>query len=169
MRRHLTLLAFVFAFLVAPIMSSPKAASASTGVGGAPQGTTISQLGAVVTSQAIAPGSLIQSDLGAGSHGNFEAVVLEGSNLVHYWHDNSVPNQPWQRGAVITTQATGPGSLIRSDLGAGSHGNFEAVAPEGSNLVHYWHDNSVPNQPWQRGAVITTRIGYRLFLPLTLR
>ncbi|GEM_PF-435918 len=114
--------------------------------------------GQIITRSATGPGSIIQSSFGAGNRpGNFEVLALEGSNLVHYFHDNSDVNLPWQRGQVVTTAATGPGSIIQSSFDAGSRpGNFEAVAPEGNNLVHYFHDNSDARLPWQRGQVVTT-------------
>ncbi|MGA9154181.1 MAG: hypothetical protein WBZ36_26660 [Candidatus Nitrosopolaris sp.] len=97
---------------------------------------------------------LIQSDFKSGNHGNFEVVVLEGNNLAHWWHDNSDVNNPWQRGQVISTAATGPGSIIQSDFKSGKHGNFEVVVLEGNNLAHWWHDNSDVNNPWQRGLEV---------------
>ena len=80
----------------------------------------------------------------------------EGSDLVRYWHDNSNMKSPWQRGEVITNRATGPGCIIQGDFRSGANDNFEVVVPEGNELVHYWHDNSDMNSPWQRSEVITT-------------
>ncbi len=114
------------------------------------------QRGAVITGQATGPGCIIQSDFKGGDHGNFEVVVLEGSNLVHYFKINTSIDSSWQRGAVITGQATGPGCIIQSDFKGGDHGNFEVVALEGSNLVHYFKINTSIDSPWQRGPVITT-------------
>ena len=37
--------------------------------------------------------SLIQSDFGE-VHGNFEAVVLRGDQLLHFWRDNADPALP---------------------------------------------------------------------------
>ena len=37
---------------------------------------------------ATGPGCIIQSDFSGGDHGNFEVVVLEGNQLVHYFHDH---------------------------------------------------------------------------------
>jgi hypothetical protein len=111
--------------------------------------------GQVISAQATGPGSLIQSDFGTGPHGNFEVAVLEGNQLVHYWHDSSNQNLPWQRAKVITAKATGPGSLIQSDFGTGPHGNFEVAVLEGNQLVHYWHDSANPGSDWQRGQVIS--------------
>jgi len=111
----------------------------------------------LISSRATGPASLIQSNF--GTIGNFEAVVQEGSNLVHYWRDTA-NGGPWFRAwpesaAIITSRATGPGSIIQSTFGA--HGNFEVLALEGANLVHYWKDTSNGGNPWQRGAVITSK------------
>ena len=40
---------------------------------------------------------LIQSDFG-GAYGNFEAVVLRGDQLMHFWRDNTDPALPWKQG-----------------------------------------------------------------------
>jgi hypothetical protein len=70
----------------------------------------------VITADATGPGCIIQSDFPKDAdHKNFEVVVLEGNQLVHYWHDNSDAGGPWQRGQVITNAATGPGCIIQSD------------------------------------------------------
>jgi len=92
--------------------------------------------------------------------GNFEAVILEGNDLVHYWRDDSSPSFTWHRGAIITSTATGPGSLIRSTFKSNSQspGNFELIVPEGQKLVHYWHDNSTSGRPWQKTVPITTTV-----------
>ena len=71
--------------------------------------------------------------------GNLEVVALEGSSLVHYW---AVPGKAWNRDAVITENATGPGSIA-----VGRTGNLEVVVLEGSRLVHYW---AVPGKAWNR-------------------
>lgn len=111
---------------------------------------------AVVSNQATDSAWLIQNE--AGEQGNFEAIVLEGNQLVHYWRDNSNPNFVWRRGQVVSSQATGPGCLIQSDFrfGSAEQGNFEVVVLEGTNLVHYWHDNSKAGSSWQRSEVITS-------------
>jgi hypothetical protein len=111
-----------------------------------------------VTERATGPGCIIQSNFGGGDHGNFEVVVLEGSDLVHYWHDNSTDlSTPWIRSPhTITTSATGPGCMIQSDFGDGDHGNFEVVVLEGNDLVHYWHDNSDVDNLWAGGTTITS-------------
>jgi len=96
----------------------------------------------IVSTKATAEASFIQSNVGASSN-NFEAVVLEGSNLVHYCKDNSTPGNKWNPMAVISSHASSAGCIIQSTLGASSN-NFEVVVLEGSNLVHYYRDNSIP-------------------------
>ncbi len=105
--------------------------------------------------------SLIQGDFG-GNHGNFEAVILEGNNLVHWWRDNSSNDFNWKRGQIIVEgRAAGAGSIIQSDFKSGDHGNFEVVVPlRAANgrieLWHFWHDNSDVNLPWRSGQRIAS-------------
>jgi hypothetical protein len=113
--------------------------------------------GPIVSDRATGAASLIQSSyiLKADMPANFEAVILEGNNLVHYWRDNSNGNV-WNKGPVITSKATGPGSLIQSTYVGkpGAPANFEVVVLEGDNLVHYWRDNSNASN-WVQGPVIS--------------
>jgi hypothetical protein len=112
--------------------------------------------GQVITHAATGAGCLIQSDFRSQGHGNFEVVVPEGRNLVHYFHDNSNVASPWQRAQLISSASTGPATIIQSDFRSGDHGNFEVVVLEGSNLVHYFHDNGNVSNPWKRAQVIST-------------
>jgi hypothetical protein len=104
--------------------------------------------------------SHLQGNFGS-DHKNFEAVVLEGQDLWHWWRENSAPGNPWKRGQrIIEDRAAFPGSMIQSDFGDGNHGNFEVVVPlfgEGElvELWHMWHDNSDVNNPWSFGQRIT--------------
>ncbi|GIJ97920.1 hypothetical protein Aspvir_000026 [Aspergillus viridinutans] len=114
---------------------------------------------ATISTKATGPGCIIQSTYGTPNNpGNFEVVVPEGNNLVHYWRDNSAPGNPWVGPtATISTKATGPASLIQSTYGTPQHvGNFELVVPEGNNLVHYFRDNdpALGPSPW-RGPTAT--------------
>jgi hypothetical protein len=113
--------------------------------------------GQVITHDATGPGCIIQSDFRSGSHGNFEVVVPEGRNLVHYFHDNDNVASPWKRGQVVSANSTGPATIIQSDFHSGSHGNFEVVVLEGTNLVHYFHENNDVNNPWRRGQIISAQ------------
>jgi hypothetical protein len=108
----------------------------------------------------LGPASVIQANLGAGLHRNFEACILDGDELWHWWRDNSVPWQPWNRGQQIATGAAYPGTIIQSNFGSGDYGNFEVVVPIRTDsgrirLRHYAHDNSIAASPWLAGAWIT--------------
>ena len=114
----------------------------------------------IVSGDIAGPASIIQSDFINNDHGNFEVVVplrVPGGRieLWHFWHDNSDVNIPWRRGHKISSDVTGPASIIQSDFINNDHGNFEVVVLEGHSLVHYWHDNSDVNLPWRRGQTIT--------------
>jgi hypothetical protein len=119
--------------------------------------------GQTITTQASGPGCIIQSDFSDGDHRNFEVVVLEGNQLVHYFHDNSEVNLPWQRAQTITSHATGPGCVIQSDFSGGEHGNFEVVVPVDGRLQHFFHDNFDVTQPWRPAQVITRASMYVFF------
>lgn len=82
------------------------------------------------------------SDYKTADRRHYEAVVLEGTDLVHYSADNSTPAPTWTRIAVITNQASGPGWIIQSNFYSFGHGHLEVVVPEGSNLVHYWREDT---------------------------
>lgn len=114
----------------------------------------------VMVSSATGPACLIESSFRGNptAPGNFEALVLQGSNLVHYWRDNSTPGLLWHSSVVVSTKATGPASLIQSSFRSNPNapGNFEALVLEGSNLVHYFRDNSTPGFPWHSTVAVST-------------
>ncbi|WP_345432817.1 DUF4185 domain-containing protein, partial [Actinoallomurus vinaceus] len=108
----------------------------------------------------VGPGSFIQSDFRSGGHGNFEAVIVTGTDLWHWWRDNSTDVQPWQRGQPIAENVAFPAAMIQSDYRSDDHGNFEVVVPlrqpDGRvRLWHFWHDNGSVTNPWQRGQPVT--------------
>jgi hypothetical protein len=118
--------------------------------------------GVVVDPLATGAGCITQSTFGTetGNPGNFEVVVQQGTDLVHYWHGNSSPARAWQRSQVITAAATGPGCIIQSRVGtdAGRPGNLEVVVPEGDHVAHYTHDSTQPLSPWVRTATFGTGV-----------
>jgi hypothetical protein len=109
----------------------------------------------VISPLATGAGCLIQSSFGTevpGNVGNFEVVVQQGSELVHYWHGNSEAALAWQRAQDDSTATTGPGCIIQSTLTSapGQPGNLEVVVPEGTKLTHYTSDSSRPGSPRRR-------------------
>jgi hypothetical protein len=90
-----------------------------------------------------------------GAH-NLEAVIAspllaQTYQVQHYWRLTDPVDSPWQKGAVITQAATGPGAICQRRDNQSIHGNFEVLVPEAGGLAHYWFDNSV-NGPrdWNR-------------------
>ena len=81
--------------------------------------------------QQAVPASMVEASYG-GPATDFEAVILEGTNLVHYYLDTSAAT-PWQAGETITHAASGPGAIARDVANSVLH----VVVPQGSNLVHY--------------------------------
>lgn len=103
--------------------------------------------------------SLIQTDYGRSRHGTFEAVLVQGEQLWHWFRDNSRNDfGPWFRGPRITGErdnVTGPGCLINPasapDHTATPRGNFEVLPDEcRGSVVHYWHPNVHVEESWIR-------------------
>lgn len=119
--------------------------------------------GPAISSKATGAGSMIQSSYGTPNNpANFEVVVPEGNNLVHYSRDNSQPNTPWSGPTIIMNNAAGSAALIQSTYGIPEHpGNFEVVVPTkkgpSSALEHYFRDNS--NMQWSFGATVMSAYG----------
>lgn len=120
--------------------------------------------GTVISTLATGPGALIQNSFvpRPGATGNYEVVVLEGNNLVHYTRE--MGSTSWVKDKnVISSQATanGPGSITQSTLtiGTPSNGNLEVVVLEGRNLVLYWSEAPRPgaSREWKRSKVITDK------------
>lgn len=90
-----------------------------------------------------------------GATGNFELLTprLAGGGAAHFWRDNDDPATPW----IASGLAFGSPddvyalSLIQGPLGAA--GNLEAVALEGSQLVHHWRDDG-GSWRWQARTVL---------------
>ena len=118
--------------------------------------------GEVISSRAIAPGCIVQSDFVSGGHGNLEAVVPEeGGALVHYWRDSGRPASPWIRSGVVTTGVTGAACLTTSDFITNGHRNLEVMVQKGGQLWHHWHTaGSAPdNWPGELVATGVTSVG----------
>jgi|GEM_PF-1136623 len=114
----------------------------------------------VITSQATGSGCITErlserliDEPGVIRPGNFEVIVLEGSNLRHYSRDNSNSNNPWVLQGLVTSSATGSGSIIESSFKVANRNCLEVVVPEGSALVHYQYANG----QWVKQGEITAQ------------
>jgi hypothetical protein len=95
----------------------------------------------------ITGGSLIQSSFGFDGAHNLEAVIARprGDGLFdvqHYWRLTDRPDAPWNTGATLPVDATGPGSMCQRGSSGGVNGNFEVVVPVARGLAHVWLDNN---------------------------
>jgi len=86
-----------------------------------------------------------------GTKGNFEAVLREGSQLVHYWRSNNDSVLPWYRSVSFGNNVSSEPAMIQSNFG--NVGNLELVVKEGNKLRHYWRDNDAPGLPWHKGIL----------------
>src|SRR3954467_6593898 len=58
------------------------------------------QASAIISTQALSPGSIIQSPfLGPGTPGALNVIVLKSRGLVHYWRDDSTGS--WGAGEIL--------------------------------------------------------------------
>jgi hypothetical protein len=119
--------------------------------------------GTIISTLATGPGALIQNSFirAPEATGNYEVVVLEGNNLVHY--SREATGTSWVKDQnVISSQATanGPGSIIQSTLTIPppSNGNLEVVVLEGQNLVLYWSETPAARAPreWKKSRTVIT-------------
>ncbi len=90
-----------------------------------------------------------------GGIGNFELLVrrLAGGGAAHFWRNNDDPVLPWIASGLAfgSPDDVYSVSLIQGPLGAA--GNLEAVALEGSQLVHHWRDDG-GSWRWQARTVL---------------
>lgn len=103
--------------------------------------------------QASGPACIIRSDFPeGGDHLNFEALVLEGRQLSHWFRANSV-DQQWHFSEWVLDEATGspaevtgPASMVQSTYRADpDHSNFEALIPMRDGLWHWFRNSASGN------------------------
>jgi hypothetical protein len=111
-----------------------------------------------VSTAATGPAALIVSAYRANikDPGNLEALIPEGRNLVHYWRDDSAAGMPWHRDVVVSSNCSGPASLVEGGYGDPAKPNFEALVQEGNTVFHYWRDNSGSSPTWKKDVAIVS-------------
>ena len=108
------------------------------------------KLGSLITSRATGAGSICQRKDKGDVRGDFEVVVPEGDEVVHYSLVNSSgPSSSKHRRVIAKPGVAGPGAVLENR----TNEHLEAVVLQGQSLVHYWFDAS----GWHRRAEITAR------------
>jgi hypothetical protein len=114
--------------------------------------------GPIVSTNATGPACMIVSAARSNTNdpGNFEALIPEGSNLVHYWRNNSDPSLPWAQSVIVSSASSGPASLAMGGYGDAGYPNFEALVQEGDTVYHYWRNNSDASLPWIKDVAVAS-------------
>jgi hypothetical protein len=87
-------------------------------------------------------GFFIQSRFGL--KGNFEVVVPRfHAQLLLLNRNNDKANLPWSQAATFGSGDFTGASLVQSNFGSGL-GNFEVVAIQGNQMLHFWRADSLP-------------------------
>jgi hypothetical protein len=92
-------------------------------------------------------GCMLESGNGA-QHRNFEMVATYGTQLRHWWRDNSTAGFPWNQGVTFGNDAASLPVLISTTYNR----NFEIVYVTSENRLHHWWFNQ-PNGPWNDGGI----------------
>jgi len=99
------------------------------------------------TKRRLHNGSMLESGNGA-LHRNFEMIASFGTQLRHWWRDNSVTGFPWHQGVTFGNDTAVCPTLISTTFNR----NFEIVyLTTGSRLHHYWFNQS--NGTWNDGGI----------------
>ena len=114
--------------------------------------------GPIVSTAATGPACMVESAARSNTSdpGNFEALIPEGSNLVHYWRNNSASNMPWARTVVVSSNSSGAASIAMAGYGSLGYPNLEALVQEGSTVYHYTRNDQVPNTPWIKDVAVAS-------------
>jgi hypothetical protein len=112
--------------------------------------------------------SFLQSTFLTSGHGNYEAAVVSGTDLEHWWRPGA-GGTTWRKGPIaMGTGVRFGGSLIQTTIGrtATVRGRFEVVAPAGDappplsdsrlraatpqqyHLFHGYRSNNAVTNPW---------------------
>ncbi len=114
--------------------------------------------GPSVSNVATGPACMVESTARSNTNdpGNFEALIPEGTNLVHYWRNNSVATLPWARTVVVSTASSGPASIAMAGYGSLGYPNLEALVQEGNTVYHYTRNDQVSTSPWSRDVAVAS-------------
>ena len=102
-----------------------------------------------VTKRRLHNGNLLESGYGNTYHRNFEMVAtINGTQVKHWWRDNSTAGFPWHAGPVFANDAAACPTLTETSYNR----NLELVyLTTGHRLHHWWRDENTGT--WHDGGV----------------
>ena len=101
------------------------------------------------TKRRLHNGCMLESGNGA-LHRNFEMIATSGTQLRHWWRDNSTSGFSWSQGVTFGTDAANIPTLISTTFNR----NFEIVYQTTGNRLHHWWFGQPPgNSQWNDGGV----------------
>ena len=102
-----------------------------------------------VTKRRLHNGNLLESGYGNTYHRNFEMVATtNGSQVKHWWRDNSTAGFPWHAGPIFGSDAAACPTLTETSYNR----NLELVyLTTGRRLHHWWRDENTGT--WHDGGV----------------
>lgn len=99
------------------------------------------------TKRCMHGGAMIESGNGA-LHRNFELLATFGSQLRHWWRDNSVSGFPWHPATTFGNDAAACPTLTATTYNR----NFESVHLTTAKRLHHWYFDQASGQ-WRDGGV----------------
>lgn len=100
------------------------------------------------TKRRLHSGGIVESGDGA-THRNFELVALiNGTQVAHWWRDNTASGYPWARAEVFANDVNSRPTLTETTYNR----NFELVYVTTGNRLHHWYFDQTGGQ-WNDGGV----------------
>jgi hypothetical protein len=99
------------------------------------------------TKRRLHSGAMIESGDGA-THRNFELLATKGSQIAHYWRDNTASGFPWARAEVFGSDAAACPTLTATTYNR----NFESVHLTTGRRLHHWFWNQSAHN-WNDGGI----------------
>lgn len=100
------------------------------------------------TKRRLHSGGMIESGDGA-YHRNFELLaIINGTQVAHWWRDNTAAGYPWASAEVFANDVGGRPTLTATTYNR----NFETVYVTNTNRLHHWYFDQV-SHTWNDGGV----------------
>lgn len=100
------------------------------------------------TKRRLHSGGMVESGDGA-THRNFELLaIINGTQVAHWWRDNTASGYPWARAEVFANDVGGRPTLTATTYNR----NFETIYVTNGNHLHHWYFDQ-NSHTWNDGGV----------------